>query len=851
MSGRRLVAGLAATLAVLSAGALYAESRVKVIKLAVTNPSGQARQAEDVAVPIAALKQVAPDFEAAAAIVTTSAASTPAEDARTLETVELPSQADDLDGDGKYDELAFQIDLSPRQTRIVSIAYGDAATLLRIRTHYRKRTSARFAAHYEGPGWESEQTAWRIYFDKRNAIDLFGKRRPGLYLELFAAPEYVYHQESAYGRDIYGIGKALGPGGIGAMVDRKAMPVAEVSERKWRVVASGPVRSMLELNYKSWQIAGHSVDLVSRITQWAGENGFEHAIHIAGAEGVDLVTGLPKKPVEMLQAGNAGVRVLGTWGHQVVISGNKAQAEDLPDENLGVAVLVPVGMAGEKGDDGVNFLVHVRPRNGAANWYAAAMWDQEGTEAMETRATTPPARQQGGTLTLPNTERPTRESFTAWLNGRADRMAAPAEVKILPGPAAPQSAPPDTLGNVPHKTYAQAIGLLQQEADRTARTFEPLINASKPGSVNKEHGQGFFTEGDNRTGEWKPQQGYFWTGSFWTGELWKLYEHSHDARYRQLADMFSARLAGMQGEQNHDTGFLNVYSFVMGYQLTHDARYRAEALKAAARLKQHYNPVTHMAASWFVNGDDTIIDCLMNLQIWWWATDETGDASWRELGRQHALRAAAWQVRPDGSTIQSVHYNPGDNRQKFSSGGQSVDFPNATPPGQVVFTHTHQGLAADSAWSRGHSWAVYGFSQAYGATHEPELLATAEKTADYALAHLPEDGVPWYDYQDEGVFYRNRDSSAAAILAGGLLRLSELESDPSRAARYRREAERIVQSLIDRYLTPVGAGDATPAGVLRHGSSTRPHDGTLTYGNYYLLETLLKLEGQATGTGNR
>src|SRR5262244_2064786 len=303
---------------------------LKVLKVSITNSTDQLRPSEDIVLSVAALKRIAPDFKAGDTIVTTSDATTLEEDARTLQTIELPSQADDLDGDNKYDELAFQIDLKPKQTRIVTVAYGDTATIQRLRSDYPKRTAAKFTMKFDGLGWESEATAWRIYFDKRNAIDVWGKRRPGLYLEMFGAPEYVYHWESPLGRDIYRIGDAIGIGAVAALVDGKAERVADVAERKWRIISAGPVRVIVELTYKGWKVAGREVNLTSRITQWAGEHGFEHHITIAGGDGLTLVTGVVRHPdlQEKIFAPTSTEPALtrAWWGHQVEEEGPPATA---------------------------------------------------------------------------------------------------------------------------------------------------------------------------------------------------------------------------------------------------------------------------------------------------------------------------------------------------------------------------------------------------------------------------------------------------------------------------------------------------------------------------------------------
>jgi len=841
---RKIYFRLLCLLPILFAGPAWGAQRIKNVKVAVSNPSSTARSAADIVIPIAGIRKVAPDFKPGAVIVTVSDASTLEEDAAVLRTEELPSQLDDLDGDGKADELAFQVDLAPHQSRIVTISYGEGARIWRLRSDYKQRTAALFSRKIEGLGWESERVAFRIYFDPRNAIDIYGKRRPTLQLAMYASPDYAYHDESPEGRDMFKVGDSIGIGAVAATVDGKLIKVADVKERKWRILSNGPVRSIVELEYDGWNVAGRIIQLRSRITQWAGERGFEHAISADSGNNFAFVTGLPVKPgiPPVNSEKDSPVTWIATWGEQVVAPGATA-TEEIQGQNLGLAVLTTAHGA-EPRDDAKNHLVVFHLKDSSATWYAMAAWDQEGSNR-KIGYWTELGKQENPSLVLPADGVRNRDQFLSAVKEQAGRMELPTTFRMLSSAASDEPPPADTLVRHEARTIEQALGLVRQAIDRTATTWEPILRAT-PEPISSKTGQGFFTEADNQSGDWQKQNGYSWTGGFWVGELWQLYGTTHDKKYRKWAELWGPKLIGQESQENHDAGFLNYYSAALGYDLTHEDALRASAMRGAERLEQLFNPKTQLIASWNVNGDDTIVDTMMNLQLLWWASDRTGDEKWRDLGRKHAFRTAEWFVRPDGSVFQSVHYNPGDNRQDFQlhGGGKDAELKleYSAAPGEWVFAHTHQGYGPDTTWSRGLGWALYGFSAASSETHEPVFLATAQRIADYALENLPSDSVPWYDFDDEGVHFRNRDTSAAAIIAGGLFRLSTITTDFARASRYRDAGERIVQSLIDGYLTPVGADDHAPPGVLRHGSSSRPNDAMLIYGQYYLLEDLLWIQ---------
>jgi unsaturated chondroitin disaccharide hydrolase len=849
-----------AILVFVSAFTASGEGRIKCIKIAVENPTADARPGSDIVIPIADLKKIDPDFTPGAVIVTATDATTVEEDAAVIATQELPSQVDAFEDPLHADELAFQIDLKPHQKRIVTISYGEGNRIWRLRGDYAKLTDAVFSQKFEGLGWENDVDAFRIYFDQRNGIDLYGKIRPTLQLRKIGSPDYLYYDESPEGRDIFKVGDSIGIGGVGILVNGQTVKPADVKDRQWRVISSGPVRSILEMTYTGWNVNGKVINLRSRFTIWAGEYGYDHAIRIDGAVPGAVVTGIPIKPDLNPISSTAGQRSgdgswVALWGEQVVSPGS-AESGTVAGQNLGVAVISSDPSA-TIGKDDLNHLMNVKLKNGAAKWFAMAAWDQYG----QNRLVGAGARTSVGyetSFVLPPNGIVSRDGFVAKIEDQAARLSHPATFTILStAPVVPSDAMTAGISH-PARSYRDAIDLVRKQIDETAAKWEPIVSAKQSGEFGRSTGQGFFSDASNATGLWNAQDGYFWTGSFWPGENWLMYSRTHDEKYKKWAELWESKFIGQEMTKDHDAGFFYYYASVLGYQQTHDPALRESALRGAARLEQLYNPVTHLIASWGVKGDDTIVDSMMNLQLLWWASHETGDPKWRDMAISHALRANEWFIRADGSTTQSVHYNPGTNPQEFEFMGMQglknsnwIHIPNNAAPGEMIFSHTHQGFAADTTWSRGTAWALYGFTVAYNETRDPRFLATAEKVADYILANLPADGVPWYDFDDEGVHFRNRDSSAAAITADGLLRLSEATADADRAKRYRAQGERITQSLIDSYLTPLNASDQRPPGMLLYGCSIRPYSGPLIYGQYYLLETLLWLDAHGARGAHR
>ncbi|SJN46667.1 glycoside hydrolase family 88 protein [Sphingobacterium sp. JB170] len=315
-----------------------------------------------------------------------------------------------------------------------------------------------------------------------------------------------------------------------------------------------------------------------------------------------------------------------------------------------------------------------------------------------------------------------------------------------------------------------------------------------------------------------------WTSGFFAGVLWFLYEQSKDDKWLALARQYTT---GIEKEKmngrTHDMGFKIYNSFGSGYRLTGDTAYKQVIIQSAKTLSTRYNPNTGVTRSWDHNKakwtNPVIIDNMMNLELLFEASLLTGDSSFYNIAVSHADQTIKNHFRDDYSSYHVVDYDP-----------QS---------GDIIKKTTHQGYSDDSAWARGQAWALYGYVMCYRYTKHSRYLQQAEHIASYILNHpnMPEDLVPYWDFDAPNIPNEPRDASAAAIIASGLYELSGY----SEKENYKEIADKIISNLTASYRSSFGENKGF---LLLHSTGSKPSnlevDVPLNYADYYYLEALLR-----------
>ena len=328
-----------------------------------------------------------------------------------------------------------------------------------------------------------------------------------------------------------------------------------------------------------------------------------------------------------------------------------------------------------------------------------------------------------------------------------------------------------------------------------------------------------------------------WTNGFWSGMLWLCYEYTKDDRFLKAAsrtvDSFRNRLAENVVLDHHDIGFLYSLSSKAQWIVKKDESARQLTLQAADQLMKRWRESGQYIQAWGAEGDEKeggriIIDCLLNLPLLYWASEQTGDSKYRDAAIIQADKSRRYLVRGDDSSYHTFFFNQ--------------------ETGEPIGGATHQGYTNGSTWTRGQAWGVYGFTLSYRYTKDPQYLETAKRMARYFLAHLPQDHVAYWDFNVPVDHETYRDSSASAIVAAGLQELiAQLdEQDPDRDY-FQGWLMKSMTSLVQSYAT-IGEN---AEGLLKRGSyhvrGGLSPDDFMIWGDYFYLESLIRLETGNTG----
>jgi len=317
----------------------------------------------------------------------------------------------------------------------------------------------------------------------------------------------------------------------------------------------------------------------------------------------------------------------------------------------------------------------------------------------------------------------------------------------------------------------------------------------------------------------------WWCSGFYPGTLWYIFEQTNDEAIKKEAERSMNLLQPNQTNTGtHDLGFMMYCSFGNAYRLTKDEKYKDIIFGSAQSLSTRYRPSIKAIQSWNSNKYfkcPVIIDNMMNLEMLDWVSDNGGDKKFKQIAINHSNTTLKNHYRPDYSSYHVVDYN-------LKTGG-------------VIRKATWQGAADCSSWSRGQSWGLYGYTMMYRFTKDKKYLDLARNIAKFILhnPNLPEDKIPFWDYDAPQIPYTDKDASAASIMASALLELGQY-TNGSEKQEFISNAEKILESLSsDKYRAKAGQNGGF---LLMHSTGAKPEnsevDVPLIYADYYFLEAL-------------
>ena len=331
-----------------------------------------------------------------------------------------------------------------------------------------------------------------------------------------------------------------------------------------------------------------------------------------------------------------------------------------------------------------------------------------------------------------------------------------------------------------------------------------------------------------QTGKYEFSNSEWWCSGFYAGSLLYIYEQTKDPVLQAETER---NLKVLEKEKNnthtHDLGFMMFCSFGNAKNLLKSANpmdYKAILLQSAKSLCTRFAPSVGCIKSWnSKNPKDylVIIDNMMNLELLFWATRVSGDSSFYKIAVTHANTTMQHHFRPDFSSYHVINYDK--------------------ETGAVQQKKTAQGYADALAWARGQAWGFYGYTVMYRETRDPKYLEQAKNIAHFLLTNpnLPADKIPYWDFNAPDIPNALRDTSAASIMASGLLELSGYV-DAKTSQGYIKSAEMMLKSLSNTtYKAKIGTNGGF---IIQHGVGHNPQktevDVPLTYADYYFLEAM-------------